>query len=120
VNYFALTGITKQVGLIQVDPGNWVLNQVGTIIVNMDETIASTDFSVVPNPASHSVTLVFADEGAVMREISILDLSGSVIKTVKTDQQQYPLTIAELPAGTYICQVLSGKNQYFRKFVKMD
>jgi len=119
VNNFSLP-ITKQVGLIQVDPGNWVLNQVGSISVNIDENFVREDFTIIPNPAKSKLNLLFTDNGINSREISILDLSGSKLKSEKTNLLQYSINIADLPSGSYICLVTSGENQYFKKFVKVD
>ncbi len=119
VNNFSLP-ITKQVGLIQVDPGNWVLNQVGSISVNIDENFFREDFTIIPNPTKSRLNLLFSDNGINSREISILDLSGSKLKSEKTNLLQYSINIADLPSGSYICLVTSGENQYFKKFVKVD
>jgi aminopeptidase N len=119
VNNFSLP-ITKQVGLIQVDPGNWVVNQVGSISVDVDENVKEENFTLAPNPANRSLNLAFIDNGIDIREITILDLSGNKLKSEKTNLLQYSLNISDLPSGSYFCLVISGKNQYFKKFVKAD
>jgi aminopeptidase N len=118
-NDFSLP-ITKQVSQIQVDPGNWVINQVGSITVNLDENTVGEDFTLAPNPANSNLNIIFMDNGVNLREISILDLSGSRLTSDRTELLQYSINIADLPSGSYICQITSGKNQYFKKFVKVD
>jgi hypothetical protein len=119
VNNFSIP-LSKQVGLIQVDPGNWVVNQVGSITVGVEDNMKGEDFTLAPNPVNNSLNLMFTDNGINFREISILDLSGNKLKSEKTDLLQYSLNVADLASGSYICQVKSGKNQYFKKFVKAD
>ncbi len=111
---------SKEVVLIQVDPGNWVVNQVGSIVVNLDENFATGEFTIAPNPATNTLNLVFANDGTSIREVSILDLSGSVVKAFKTDLLQYVVNIADLSPGSYVCLVRSDKNQIFKKFIKTN
>jgi aminopeptidase N len=112
--------ISKEVVLIQIDQGNWVVNQVGSITVKVDENLAKENFNIIPNPAGNLLTIIFTDNGNSGCDISILDLSGTEVKSAKTTLLQYSLDIGELPAGRYICQVRSEKNQYFKKFVKVN
>jgi aminopeptidase N len=119
VNNFSIP-ITNDVGLIQIDPDNWVVNQVGSISVNVDENFIEKDFTLAPNPTNGVLNLFFADEVPQIREIYILDLFGNKIKSEKTELLQFSINIADIPSGSYICKVRSGKNQYFKKFVKVD
>jgi hypothetical protein len=119
VNNFSIP-ISKQIGIIQVDPGNWVLNQVGSISVGTDENFTKNDFIIAPNPATEELKINFNAADQSTREISILSLSGSVLKKVNSDMMSVTLNIADLPSGNYICKVSSGKNQSFKKFVKAD
>jgi len=93
---------------------------VGSISVNIDENFFREDFTIIPNPTKSRLNLLFSDNGINSREISILDLSGSKLKSEKTNLLQYSINIADLPSGSYICLVTSGENQYFKKFVKVD
>jgi aminopeptidase N len=119
VNDFAFP-IAKPVSQIQVDPGNWVLNQVGSITVGIKDNFDFEDFSLSPNPATHKLNLAFGNESQIPREISILNLLGNKVKSFNSDQQYFSIDLADLPSGNYICLVKTGKNQYYKKFVKVD
>ncbi len=119
VNNFSIP-ISKQIGLIQIDPGNWVLNQVGSISVGSDEHFSKNDFIITPNPASDELKIIFNSTDQSTREITVLNLSGSILKKVNSDMITVTINLSDLPSGNYICRVSSGKNQSFKKFVKAD
>jgi aminopeptidase N len=72
--------ITKEVGLIQIDPDNWVVNQTGSIVTNAEKHSGSLNFSYSPNPANNKLNIEF--ESALKEEITlqIIDNQGRIIK----------------------------------------
>ena len=119
LNNFSIP-ISKQIGLIQIDPGNWVLNQVGSITVGINEDFSRTDFFIAPNPATNELNIKINSTDKSNIEISILSLSGSILKKLNTDLMTVSVNISDLPAGNYICRINSGNYQSYKKFVKAD
>ena len=54
--------ITKEIGLIQVDPDNWVVNQTGAITTNVEEHKSPVSFTYSPNPANDKLNISFANK----------------------------------------------------------
>lgn len=119
LNNFSIP-ISKQIGLIQIDPGNWVLNQVGSISVGTEENLTENEFTIAPNPVNDELMIYFNNMDRATREISIFNLSGSLVKSVQSDLMSVSIDVSGLPSGNYLCRISSGKNQFFKKFVKAD
>lgn len=84
-------------------------NDVG--IEELDDALA---LNMYPNPAKEEVTISFNNnnEEAV---ISILDLSGKVVKTVGANAAQTVVNVADLQAGVYVVRVVAGNKQSTQK-----
>lgn len=112
--------ITEEVGLIQVDPNNWVMNKVGSVTTGLHENQNSTVFTFGPNPASQSLNLTMENYDGAAYTISIYDLSGSVVKSVNAEGQQVKLNVGDLGSGSYFIRVSNDQHTFSRKFVKID
>jgi len=119
VNTFILP-IAEEVGLIQVDPGNWVMNKVGSITVGVGEDQNSSVFTFGPNPASESLNIYMENHSGGDYTINVYNLAGVVVKTLSSDQLQVKLDINDLSAGSYFLRVSDGSHSFSRKFIKTD
>lgn len=78
----------------------------------------SSKFSVYPNPATNTIYISNTD-GIQLNQISISDLNGRVVKTVKTDgMEQAEMNIGELSAGIYMMSIDSPQGKALKKIVK--
>jgi hypothetical protein len=67
---------------------------------------ASTDYDrllVYPNPAGEQISISF--EAASTRDISILDLNGRILQSLKSETDFVQMDLRQLTAGTYLLQV---------------
>lgn len=119
VNSFELD-ITNEVGLIQIDPDNWIINQSGAITTNVEEHNDPLNFAYSPNPARDQLNLSFKSTSTIEREIGIYTLSGEEVKFVKTTNNFVDIDVANLPAAAYLIQVFDGFNRTSKKFIKLD
>lgn len=109
--------LTKDIGLINIDPGNWVLNKQGSIVVDIDETNDRLPFSMGPNPANDILSFNFFDNNQETYSLSIFNLSGAEVLNQTIDASVNQVKIAVLPAGSYIVKVTNGKNIYNKKLI---
>ena len=117
VNTFMLP-ISKEIGLIQIDPENWVLNKVGSITTTISED-NTVKFAFGPNPASDHLNINFASETQEMRTVSIIDMNGAYIDQIQTDQKQFQFNTSKLSEGTYLIRAQDSGGQYNARFVKV-
>jgi len=71
--------------------------------------------SIYPSPARSSVTLNVSDERYTGTRASMLDINGRVVKTFIITGTAVPLTVSDLPAGTYLIRLEDNSTV---KFVK--
>jgi hypothetical protein len=109
--------LTKDIGLINVDPGNWVLNKVGSIVVNIDENNDRLPFSMGPNPANDILYFNFFDNAPETYNLSIFMLSGAEVLTQTINASVNQVNIDELTAGSYIVRVTNGEDIYNKKLI---
>ncbi len=109
--------LTKDIEDIDVDPGNWVLNKVGSIVVDIDENNDRLPFSMGPNPANDVLFFNFFDNAPETYDLSIFNLSGAEVLNQTINASVNQVNIAELTAGSYIVRVTNGENTYNKKLI---
>ncbi len=82
--------------------------------VNMD---GKDVIQVYPNPAANVLHIVSGQKE--LKEVSVLNITGSRILSQRISQRQYSLDISRIPAGTYLllCQYRDGTVVY-EKIIK--
>jgi len=118
VNTFMLP-ISKEIGLIQVDPDNWVVNKVGSITTSI-ENGNSVGFAFGPNPAGEFLNIDFANDTQTLRTITVLDMNGAIVSNIKSDLQHVKIKISNLAGGTYIIRAEDYSGQFNARFIKID
>ncbi len=118
LNSFSIP-LNKTVLNIQVDPDNWVINQMGSIVTSAPEENLIDPFSVSPNPVKDFIAIHFNQNNG-QKTLKIINLSGAIVKTAVTDQPKLNLDVYELPSGIYTLQMIDEKGMYFKKLIKME
>ncbi len=101
---------------ISENGGAWRLVRNGNVAI--DPKIQAVNFRVYPNPATDQLSLTFdADRPAAYK---ILDLAGKVVETglLQMEKGTATLSLKQLPAGMYICQVSTGDQSFAAPFIK--
>ena len=65
--------------------------------------VSSLEFSIAPNPATDQ--FIVKTKGTQPNSLTISDLSGRILKTVSELTNGQSISIADLPAGTYIVKL---------------
>jgi hypothetical protein len=78
--------------------------------------VADNGVSISPNPASDVISLKSTGY-ATIQNVSIINLTGSVVIDEQLNNQQATIDVSELPRGAYIARVTVGDQQYTQKIL---
>jgi hypothetical protein len=71
---------------------------------------------VYPNPAKNFAVVKFENVNSEIN-VNLLDLSGKIVNTYTTNQNQVELNLSELRAGMYLIQVISENNSKTERLI---
>ncbi|MEI8280119.1 MAG: M1 family aminopeptidase [Bacteroidota bacterium] len=103
-----------------IDPNDWILDLEGTIthdpsLVSVGQ-ISKPNITVQPNPATHTWSLQHVPYGT---SLQLTDISGRVLWEMENvEQSTVNIPAAQLSAGLYLLQTISGMQKYTMKLVK--
>lgn len=108
----------KTITGIEVDPDNWVVNDVGTIVVGTSELANPVFFGIAPNPCSDDLTIYLANPNNIVKKYFITDITGRTVKSFTSNSEQPVVDIKDLSKGVYMLKISDGSNSVTKKFVK--
>ncbi|SHK10455.1 Por secretion system C-terminal sorting domain-containing protein, partial [Reichenbachiella agariperforans] len=112
---FPITASTTVTWTFTDESGN-SHTQTQEVVVTECNTLAVTDETielvVYPNP----VTTSFSISEKNIRELTVLDVSGHILKYFTTSQNKYD--ISELPQGVYIIEIQTSNDRLVRRLIK--
>ncbi len=112
-NHFAIL-VDRAISGIEVDPNNWVLNQVGSITA-MQDIDESITFNIYPNPCKDELKInILSNNMGISAQI--LDITGRVISTQALSNNI--INTSELSKGIYFIRVFNENNTLTKKFIK--
>lgn len=117
VNTFKIPTYKTITGMA-VDPNNWVLNKVGTIVVGIEETENPVHFMMAPNPCTSSLNVFFDNTNPENFEVEILDIYGRKISESIENTQNISINTSALAKGFYLLKVTGNGNTMVKRFVK--
>ena len=107
----------KQVFGVVIDPDNWIVNDIGSILHYINE-VDQPVFEVYPNPCKDIMTLKFVSN-VTNYNVNVIDIMGKQIISIKNiSGNQYKLNTQHLDAGIYFLEINDGINKSIKKFVK--
>ena len=110
--------VPHNVTSLEVDPDNWILNQVSSIsYIPEYKEFEERNIRIFPNPFSTSLNVIFLGNSG-HREISILDISGKELVKTVTEQSELAIDGSQLPPGLYFLRIREDDNSYVKKVVK--
>lgn len=90
--------------------------------VGIEEEAKQAFFSIYPNPAADVLTATFGFTESSNATLSILDISGKVVRTVKVvvveNTANVTLQLNDLTAGVYFVELRNAEGKQVKKFVK--
>jgi aminopeptidase N len=102
-----------------VDPNDWVINKVGSIMVGTENIENPMFFSIGPNPVQDYVFVFLENMTNFEKYISVYDIIGRELIKYNTSQNSTKINLSELSNGYYLIKVTDGKNSYSKKIIKL-
>jgi aminopeptidase N len=109
--------VTKPIEKLELDPEQWILHQLNSITVGIEETANPVHFSIGPNPAKDYVKVFFSNQPARPLNYSITDVSGRILLTGNLESAINTVDISIIPAGLYILTVDSRNNRLNKRLI---
>lgn len=104
-NTFTINNIGTIASSISVDPENWIINRIGSIVqsneLGLNEPVMEDEISLHPNPSNGTFQIKNLKNKA---EIKVYNLNGKVKKTLKVNPNEL-ININDLNKGTYIIEI---------------
>ena len=114
---FFISAQEKKVYSIEIDPDNWTMEKINSLILDLPEIDENPAFFTMgPNPAVDYLNLYFKDNSE--RIITVSDLSGRILLQKNSTNQQVSFDVSNLSKGTYLVQVMSEDNKLIKKLIK--
>ena len=114
---FFISAQDKKVVSIKIDPDNWTMEKVNSLILDLPETDKNPAyFTMGPNPAVDYLNLYFKDNSN--KTVTVSDLSGRILLQRNSTDQQISFDVSNLSKGTYLVQVISENRKLIKKLIK--
>lgn len=115
--YFEIP-IDKEVADITVDPDNWLIKDVNSVLVGISDEENPVRFSMAPNPAQDFVTVKFGQASPQQRTIVVTDLSGRILIEQTVLGLESQVNLSGLSRGVYLIKASDGENNLVERIIK--
>lgn len=111
---FSIYNLGQLTGSINIDPSNWIINQIGTISQDPNVNVgfaaisASKEIQIYPNPSPGNVQVKNLPNG--IHQMDVLTTSGQLIYTKNVTNSEH-VRLNDLNAGTYILHIRLNTNE---------
>ncbi|MCD4772046.1 MAG: T9SS type A sorting domain-containing protein [Bacteroidales bacterium] len=109
--------INKSIDSISVDPDNWNIKLINSIIHGIEEIQNPIYFTLGPIPAKDVLHLNFVNKNIISRNIIITDISGKEIMKISTTKAYEKIYVNDLSRGIYFITVRNDNNIMTKKFI---
>ena len=100
-----------------VAKGNvWSFSTGSSILTSNQDTTISNKITIFPNPATDMLNIYSA--GAILQQIDIYDLRGTLIKQLNVTSDKIQVPVSDLNCGMYLVKIITDKNNMVKRFVK--
>ena len=102
---------------VVVDPNNYIINSIGSIIHEISVADAPS-FYIGPNPCNEVLNINFI-KNIKNYSLKVVDIMGKDITFAKNfSGAQFDLNTSELKSGIYFIEISNGINKSVKKFIK--
>jgi hypothetical protein len=109
--------IDQPVADIEIDPEQWILHHISSLVVGIDDLHNPIHFTIGPNPVRDAMRIYFSTAQQEAR-LSITDLSGKQVVNQMVSGSISEMDVSGLNAGLYIVRVTDGEREMVKKMVK--
>jgi aminopeptidase N len=102
---------------IQIDPNNWIVNKVGSILLNTSENVWENEINIYPNPVIDYLNIDIPEDYLSKNiTFSIVDITGKQLKEITPEKKALSVDLRGLQNGIYFIQNTLNSKPF--KFVK--
>ncbi len=116
LEYFKIP-FDKIVTSLDIDPNNWLINDVNSITVSNADPAPESYLRIFPNPANEFLQIHVNLEGN--KQMYIQDIAGRMLKITENNQKSILLDINDLAPGIYMLIIHTGQEIISKKFQKL-
>lgn len=109
--------LPKPVENIEVDPKQWILHQLNSLAVDIDERDNPVFFTIGPNPAHGYFQVFLAHHPNRQTHLIISDMMGRTVFQQEISDRSNTIGTAKLRSGIYEVTVTDGKDAMNQKLV---
>jgi aminopeptidase N len=110
--------ITQPVAEVTIDPDQWILHQLNSLLVVLDEVQSPVKFTFGPNPANDMLNIFLVNQENLNYTLKISDLAGRLVRYEQLSGEQNQLDIRNLAKGAYNIELSDGENTLTKKLIK--
>ncbi|MFM7466917.1 MAG: M1 family aminopeptidase [Crocinitomicaceae bacterium] len=120
VEFFTIPnlGTLSATSTMNIDPNNWIINNVGTVTqdnsLSINEIVKSEELFIAPNPNNGVFTIENLTSKA---EINVYDMFGKVVKKIAFEPNS-SISLIELEKGNYLLEIILPSNSKRLKLVQ--
>jgi hypothetical protein len=108
---------TKSPSGVEVDPNNWVINKVGSIVRGADTiTVRQPEVRIFPNPVRSTLFIKLRNVSYEMMQIVDVGGRSIQIRPLPSGTTVYTFPVA-LPSGTYFVRLMGNKGNFIKKIL---
>jgi len=110
----------KQVTTFRLDPDQWILHELNSLMVGIDNPANPVFFTIGPNPAQDRVHLFLRKDTCLNCTLKLSDLSGRILHTEDFLSGHHLLDLSEYPSGIYVITITDGLNSMTKRMMKVS
>lgn len=110
--------ISQPVEEVSIDPEQWILHKLNSLLVVLDEIQNPVSFSFGPNPATDMLNIFLVNSEQVNYTLKIFDVTGRLVMNRKLSGEKVTVDIRDLSKGVYNIEISDGENTLTKKLVK--
>jgi aminopeptidase N len=117
VNEYSIQ-LDKHIVQIKMDPDQWILHVLNSLVLGVEETGNPVFFTMGPNPFTDHLRIFFTHQPGTEFLITITDITGRSIYQTTLKDTETTLRLGNLAKGAYLMRVSDGEHFLARHLLK--
>lgn len=110
--------LDKPIAALELDPDQWILHELNSLTIGIEDPGNPVYFSIGPNPARDQVRIFTSHDGCENCELILTDLTGRILIREEMTAGTRTLNLAGYSQGIYMITLTNGVNTLTRKIYK--
>jgi aminopeptidase N len=109
--------VSRQISRIEVDPDQWILHKLNSLVMGLEDPENPVFFTVGPNPATDFMVIRMNKRLKENIVLTISDMAGKMVMKEEIHGMEERINLGSLKAGIYIVSLDSEGNRLNRKLI---